>query len=353
MNVRRIRHGISKLCGWMGIHIDRIPSAVALQDQIKNYSAQIGRYEIRNYTNFLMWNTDHKRYEKFLNTFIPERKVNISRASFVKEGDSEEALRSHRKVLIDGKWYFEKVFFSLYKNLQCTLWFQDMVYKHVKTGIKVPLIQKHFSGQWVSVAYFEFLNLRMYDNLAETQQQLIKVFEMLTRLDEILKQIPGVIAAGKRDFHKTTVYAGNLADAEISFQKHGYSINRIAEDIVQTPLRFCHGDLHSSNICRNNVVLDWDMAGFYPVGYEHAVMYRNLLHFREVQNLNAFEWLKDWFGNECADDTDGLLSRNFLFFLLVFTSFYDKGAPWWPTVRENLWAEAEKRDHLLYLKSKS
>lgn len=266
---------------------------------------------------------NHHYYNLLLERLFLDNNLKYVNYSFVAKGAGfgQSSWNSFRRIQIDNNIYFEKVYVVGHEDLKRVLWFQKNAI-HFFKEIKTPKLKFIFSSNIAAITYFEYLKLT--EIVSSKENKLIelskKLYDISSRNQEILSQInkPDFIMdiqthyIIKRHWTKVVKYFdGNEVNMEATLAKLYNSKHLIT-----------HGDLGLRNSYKDNILLDWDNFGYYPLGMDVAIIF----HFN-VENKNKIydfeEWLNNNYKETISVDDWGSFYFNFVFYLFIFNFRYD------------------------------
>jgi hypothetical protein len=290
---------------------------------LKDLTIRVLEHGLKRITNNLADSGNHKYYEIILKTLIPIWQIDIKEAKFIGVGIGDGSLDTHRKVTIGNKLYFEKVHFNSYQDLQKVQWFQNHIYELIKDKIKVPRVQKTYRGKLLTIVYYDYFNLTKLGNKSK-ESSLIQFSKALYQiscmnksdLDEL--ELPESIKGFKNHFQ----YQRNITLAGAELAKHGIDLKAIEKLVEHSKCVLTHGDLNEGNGYKKEALIDWDLFGIYPIGFDPAYIYFRL---PVKNNLKVMNWLKQHYSNVVSEKDWSTFERNFIYFLFIFSIYrFDK-----------------------------
>lgn len=192
--------------------------------------------------------------------------------------------------------------------------------------VKVPRIIEERDGQFLSIVYFEFVDLNVREGRELPER------ESLVILGKILRELSEVGEGAKlRD--KEICFMMNYSDVQhyreglefLELMIDEISASEVAdiEDLrgkvgnIFGELVFSHGDLVADNYSTDGWLWDWDRCGFYPVCFDMSWAVLNTVKFscfEELMEINAdlIRRCYQGFGSESE------LLKNAVIFSLIF-----------------------------------
>ncbi len=264
-----------------------------LEDQAENANISWDELSLKSELLSLLENTQD--YEGLLISYDPNLELmsvnDVDEVRFVAYGLGYETLNSYRYIRLAGIEYFEKVYLSASKDLEHLLWFHEFAQeKVIELGFQIPRILKINQSNKLTVIYFEYFPARI-DNLADFLNQAIEIALKLYQLPIPEKLNQPLIS----DFENHQIYKDNFRLVHLFLKNHGVNDPKLIQmlsKVKAVPKQFCHGDLHGKNIGQPNVLIDWDRAGLYPLGFDIAYIFSNRYDFIGVEDWLSFLELK-------------------------------------------------------------
>ncbi len=313
-----LRNFIYRLCYRLGFYPVKIKPPQVLYAYLKRQPQLLKEFELNRLSQAIALGRDHNYYNTLLNKFVPQwTPAQIGKAKFIGEGYGGGSLNAYRHVYIDGKDYFEKVYFNKHIDFKKTTWFQDHVAELIREAISFPKIQKTYSGELISITYFDYLKLEglqqaNLNNLIVWSKTLYTLSEKYAdRLRKIEK--PSHIT----DFNQHHQYKKYRQSAAQKLQEKALAAQRFEKLAADSKYVLTHGDLQKNNAYKPRILLDWDSFGFYPVGLEPAFLFFRHV-FKEQLKENPGDWLYKNYRAAIQEEDWKDFERNFVYFLFVF-----------------------------------
>jgi hypothetical protein len=247
--------------------------------------------------------------------------MEIQKASFIGKGIGVGSLDSFRRVTTDQKDYFEKVYFNSHEDLERIKWFQEHIYALIQHEIKVPRIQKIYSGDLLTIVYFEYFNL---NDLKEERKKkaIIEFSKDLYRIsytnEATLSRLE--IPTNLKDFRKHFEYQSNINLARRKLGEYGIVCHSFEQEAASSKHIITHADIQETNVFKDSVLIDWDTFGIYPIGLEPAFIYFRLLMKDSNRSTDVIDWLNKYYSEVISERDWKDFKRNFVFFLFVFSA---------------------------------
>jgi len=318
---------IKKIYYWLGFYPpQRILPVREYYKHIKGYPEEIIEYQLQLLSlqiKNISSNKSNEYYNQLLKKFIPEWSLLDAQYRFIKNfghGLGESSLATFRKVKIKNNILFEKVYFNSYLDLKNVLWFQKNIYPLLKNKIRIPEIKKVYEGYIISVAYFDYMELKPFKDkqtLISSEIKLSKDLYIVSKNNqEYIRQLD--IENGLFDFRQHFLYKEQKKSAKNNLNKIGIDFDFLEKQISVSFLIINHGDIYKTNFYQENTLIDWDTFGFYPIGLEVAFLYQRLLWSENLKEENFSNWLKINYQETISEEIWNEFERNTFFFLYVF-----------------------------------
>jgi hypothetical protein len=311
-----------------GIYIQPFPTPEHFYESLKNKPVSVRIYELTRIANYANSAENHKFYNALLKIFIPDWQINIKKAKFIGSGFSPSNLNTYRKVVAGDKLYFEKVYFNDSRSLQVVQWFQSYVYDLIKDKMKVPGIQKMYRGELLTVVYYDYFRLAALEVETEEHRLIqfsINLYIISCAYESYLKKIapPDLIGNFKKNNH---TYRRHIYIAKNKLQEEGINNESIQKSLDNSKCILTHSDIHEKNGFKNEVLIDWDFFGIYPIGVDPAMIYYRRMKHNKVKNCNSANWLREHYSTTILKEDWRDFERNFFYCLFVFAvKLFNKG----------------------------
>lgn len=284
------------------------------------YPIYIQEHELKILSSFLGRVNNQKYYNKLLSTYVPTWDITILKGYFVGFGMGGASLDTFRKVITESHTLFEKVYFTNHKDFKTIKWFQNYIYPLLQEYITVPIIDLFFEGELVTVTYAQF-----YDLIEETEENQEKKSIYFNKvLYEVSKNklqfinyesAPGNVS----DFTSHFEYTRGIDFAKKELNTVGIKVDGFIDAAIRSKSIITHGDIQTTNIYKNNTLIDWDSFGIYPLGMDPAFTYYRLLLNNKITKTPD-SWIEDNFRPSIDESDWECFSRNYHFFLYVFAA---------------------------------
>src|SRR5690554_4963035 len=303
-----------KIFNFLGIYVENLHSPNIFLYSLRKMPLNIKQYEIKKKTNYAAIVDNHKYYNDLLKEDIENWNIEVQKPIFIGKGIGASSLDTFRRVSIDGKLYFEKVYFNSFPELENVLWFQENYYEDVVKSIRTAKIEKVYKGKIMSVIYYEFLELNPLSS-ESVEDSIIQISKKLYKLSKNQLSVQNHII----DFKKHFEYKRNIDSLTEDYSKIGIFVKKFEVLAESSSQILTHGDFQKTNIFQDMTLVDWDSVGFYPIGLEQALIYYRFL-FEDLACDLPLNWLLNSFKDVVADEDWLDFERNFVFFLSVFAS---------------------------------
>lgn len=263
--------------------------------------------------------TDHAAYEKALRAFDEQVDflVDSARCKFVGSGKGRFTLNAYRKLGLEGESLFEKVYAADSLDWKkCSFFYQHLAPELKASQIRVPALREASCGKRLAIARFEFLQhapLLREHYLARAMSivQALSTLEVVGTIDQPDFVNLDLHFGFERCYRKTDEFLRKADEpAEL--------LRRMRMRCEAMPRFVGHGDLSLPNLGQAGLVLDWDNFGFYPPGFDLALVL--VLEGREWPQ-DALEDLIEEAYTPVADRCDrAAFGCSILYFYCVFLS---------------------------------
>jgi hypothetical protein len=313
-----------RFCSKLKIQYFRTPKH--FYNYINSQSKNDRESELKRITNALRITKDHSTYEKFLKAFVPNWEVKIANSAFIGRGIGESSLNTYRRVEIEDKCYFEKIYFNRHLSVKHVQLFQTHLFRLVKDKIKVPRIQKTYCGELLTIVYFDYFILNELPEVKK-ENRLIQFSKDLYRIscrnETYLKKLE--LPDSVKDFRLRTRFQENTRSVKARLLKQNIDATYFEALLDRSKYIITHGDLHGGNIYKGGILIDWDFYGIYPIGLDPAYIYFRLI-IKDNKKYNASDWLKKHYGAVVTEADWSGLERNFMYILFIFSiRYFEKG----------------------------
>lgn len=294
----------------------RIIEPIVLLNNIQHKPEVVQFYELKQLANFAAAAHQQKYYNNLLLALIPSYSVNEAKSfKFIGSGAGKFIFNSYRRINTQSGDIFEKVYFNKTGKFKRLKWFYKNYFNIASNEFRIPLITNLYDGDIVSVVNFEFLKLKEIPFNEKLQISLTKkLYSVGLNADLNTEGLPDYLY----DYKSHNAYAGYFKIAKRKLETMGIDIALIESKVTGSEHVFTHGDIHNENIFQNNTLIDWDFFGYYPIGFELAQMYCQMLS-RKQKNYSEDPsmWLENNY-REFYSQQFLNLKYNFIFFLFVF-----------------------------------
>lgn len=310
--------------------LQKFPSAELLYKKLKDKPYALLRYQLKKTIRFVEAVGDQIYYTDLLRTFVPTWDVVVQESSFIGEGRGEDNLNTYRKLKIDGTWYFEKVFFNYAKDLESVEWFLTHVYDKYEFAFTVPKIRKKYTGALLTIVYFELFDLRPLSD-EELEQHKIKLtaelYQVTVTNDFNAKSLntPDFLKTYMGKFYVEKKYKDFIEEAKRILVKKDIDTAKLDRLASESRPVLAHGSIHRKNIFKNNIVVDWDFFGLYPIGTDIPMIYLRLRRDSlTIKDLGG--WLRTNYSAVILKEDWNDFKRNVFYFLFIYN--YSKYGKW-------------------------
>lgn len=307
----------------LGLSVKILQSPKYLYENLQQKTYDVQVHELQQLSYFISASNDHDYYNEVLKLCVPGWNMKIKKARFIGIGGGGGSLKSFRRVEYGKTISFEKVYFTKSKDLETILWFDKHMSNELENIFKISRIQNIIKGELLTIVYMDFLNLEPLcqknkeNSLVELSKKMLEIDidSFLAKSDNIPKQI--------LDFRKHYLFKLNFELVKEELVNNQIDSISIINRINTSKRVFTHGDFIERNTAQQNIIIDWDSFGFFPLGMEQAYMYQ----FTYIQNKNQTfieprQWLIDNYFDFIDKNNWEVFEFNYSFFLLVFSWRY-------------------------------
>lgn len=271
-----IKKQLHKLFYKIGYHPPRkFPKPEDLYRKLKYEPLLIQSHELRILSSYIRQIEDHEYYNSLIKTFIPQWNIKAIESKFIARGRGESSLNLFRKITVKDQVLFEKIYLTDHHDYKVNLiihnYCKDILRKN---GVIIPEIKMKYEGPILSAIYFEFIDANTIENQAKMNSTLINISK---NIQECTTDIEMTLSQDQNDILSTSNNNAYLRRYAKEKKMQSADIEVLKRKILNSKRSFSHGDLHRRNLLKQNIVIDWDEAGFYPIGFEPARIYAHRL----------------------------------------------------------------------------
>lgn len=298
----------------LGYQINRIPKPTVFYKRIMTESQQIQIHELKKYFKLIKEQEDFKSYNRLLKMFVPTLNMNFSNTEFVGNGASLNSINTYRKIKLDNVQLFEKIYYSKSLTLKKINWLKEHVFPLLDNQILAPSIEETFEADLLTIVYFKYVDSKPIDIITEEQ--------VMINISKYFYQLTNKIPIGDSsdylfDYHKHGKYNTWENVAKKRAKTKNLNLVTIEKELIKAQRIFTHGDLKSVHVYEDGTIIDWDEAGFYPVGFEQAYIAHRCIINNKMNRVNPISWLNSNF-SEIKEEMGDVFEFSFCYFLLIF-----------------------------------
>jgi len=276
---------------------------------------------LKKQANFIKQIGSNKMYSKMLHQLIPGMELKLDKTSFLGKGLGGGSINVFRKIEENQKLLFEKIYFNKDIELKVNIWFYENLYDTLSADLIIPKIWKHFSGKKITALYYEYKELAPL-TIMQYQKDSLKILGVLYKItcfnehNDKLKFYPNYIDSYKRH----SFYKKRKSQYKSELDANNIELNNVEIRLEKSKRIISHGDLNQENVYQGFSVIDWDSCGLFPLGFDSAYVYFQLLN-KDI-NIEDFEtWLFENFQEIIEkSDWDDFLFNNYAFLLLFLSN---------------------------------
>lgn len=299
----------------IGVLSQYYPDKKEIIRKIKKQPLVIQEYELSKLSINLRATNDHKFYEFLISSFVPSWDKNIHGKKIFGGGGGSGSLNSFRKVEIEGKYYFEKIYFTNQKEFKTIQWYQEYVQNEL-IEIVIPKVCKIFEGRVISAVYFEFLELKPLKP-REMESKVVEMASLLyhssTRDVFQFSDIEPFI----KDFRESNSYQSRFRNTVKRVPLDTIEWTKLEKAAADSRIILAHGDLQEYNVFNDEKLIDWDFSSLRPIGFDASFAYFSLIIRNRVKKF-SFSWIETSFKSMVDKKEWFEFERNFYFFLYLF-----------------------------------
>lgn len=270
----RIILRVKRWLHYRGFIIERIPDDKKLDEELHLVDEAGKRHILKKLTSNIGLADNHTRYNTILRKYVPSWNWNVSYATFVGFGIGEYSFNTFRRVLYEGRWFFEKIYFNNTYDLAKIEWFYEHVFPLLIDQINLTKLHRIIKGQIFTIVYFDYTELTSLPE-SDANDRALYFSRTLHRasisfpITELCTNSPAFL----KDYRSHFGYKRNIVVAAEEMERltNGSLSPKSIEEIVDVqPVILTHGDIQKANIYADNYLIDWDSFGFFPIGFEAA-----------------------------------------------------------------------------------
>ena len=272
-------------------------------------------HDLKIVTSLMSLTGDHARHEACLQRHDPGiRFADPSRQRrFHGMGVGGDSLNIYRLLEGPDGTSFEKTYRSDSPSLDALPFMHETVLPRID-GVRAPRLEHIERSDRLTVLRFQAVRMPAAPKLE--LERVAHTIARLARADLSGLEIPPAL----RDFERGHI--GKFGKRLRDQIRHAYpdrsgeilaALKRRRREIRSLPVVPCHGDLNRHNFSADGHVIDWDLAGFYPHGYDAAYVAAKPWPYRDLAELRSL--YATHFARAHGDPGD---ETAFLFFFLHF-----------------------------------
>jgi len=246
-----------------------------IKPPMKAYKALVKTLAVRNW---------HWLYEFSLKKMDPALDLShadrASKKTFIFQGRGNGTLKPYRSLSNDTNKIFEKIFLNHTEDLKANIDFYLNSRQYLNdTNIQIPKCQKIIKGEQFTVVLYDYLDLKplpigqQYQILKDKTLMLYKTSNERTYSDSITydKFLFGKIRLEEENHFSSA----ELAEIELLIRR--------------APVCFQHLDLGENNVFGNDVIIDWDNSGYFPLGMDFGKLLLNYFIYQKDSFYNTYK----------------------------------------------------------------
>jgi len=251
--------------------------------------------DLRNYSKVAKYANDHDEYEAFIRNYDKNITFDgITSAEFIGDGRGLASLNSYRRVVFkngqNNVSYFEKVYLRSSVEYIKMSWFYQEVYPQIKNRLLIPGKMAEY-GDKIAVVYFEWIE----DIRPIHEREMIKKFK---DLKNIFREVEISSASLENEYITNVELDSNFGPiypkAEHWLYRHEGAtavshLRAIKQFVIHSnrvERSFAHGDINKNNFFDWGVI-DFDYCGYFPNGFEEALLMTRMGFRVKPSNIDA------------------------------------------------------------------
>ncbi len=248
-------------------------------------------WDLMRFSNVAECFDNHELYENAIRKLDPSINFNERiEAEFTGEGSGRHSLNSYRKVLFAGQNapVFEKIYAARSDDYKKVTWYFDKVHPLVGDRLRVPRLL-FGKGKKIRALYFEWFE-GLTPAAAPDLLDLYAPFQAVVNELKISSDDPVITDYTRRPVFRQGCARVEELVARWTGDKGAFrQLEQVIRPILHThvPRVFTHGDLTTQNICQDGTLLDFDLCGLFPRGYDLAYLAAWALRFESADELEA------------------------------------------------------------------
>jgi len=227
---------------------------------------------------------NHLLFEWMLRRYDPSLDLTYCRSAtgkaFINKGSGSGTIKPYRSFNKGNVRYFEKIFFGDAPELKSISDFygrrSELACPH---QIQCPSLLGIIKGNKLTVVLYEY---RMLETIADGRE-----YEALkTGALAIAQNLPIIQTAAP-------IRLNLILDGEKYLLTNGIftpeEIHKIKEITGGLPVYFQHLDLSTKNVFADNMIMDWDHSGHYPLGPDMGMLLFHYFYFYQKDFLSSYK----------------------------------------------------------------
>lgn len=348
----KYQYSLGKLSESQVKHFLQLNSPKMHDALIRTEAGNASRQDINLATKFLPYYVSHRRYEDIIRLYDKDLKfpdLDHSLCKFIGRGGGDSSLASYRKVLLTetNAIAFEKVYhispFESHNGFKRTRWFYKQIFPRLDPSLGIPSILSIHKGKIFAAVYFDFIHnpknfwedngngpihLAMGDRYACIHRAFVEASKYHKRKRYKHKYFyTSPYTQGRRmasHFLGSNCVSGALLD----------DLEQAIKLFTREHYHFAHGDLHTENFFLN-ALIDFDMCGWYPEGFDLAFMLSLAYEFKDKREMLNYVQNQQILHLELP-----AIKLSFLYFAFIFYSRRKRGINASDEFLLQIWSEA-------------
>ena len=238
---------------------------------------------------------------------------------FIFEGRGHSTIKPYRILGTNKNKCFEKIFYSDSQDAKANLYFYQNTKKLLKNkDITIPACKDIKKGKKFTAFIYEYLDLKPLKSGTEYQH-------LKSATISLCQGVESKVIADAISYEKVVDGKSRIKKMKIFSPAEMKTINKT---IKLLPVYFQHLDLKEQNVFQNKVIVDWDNAGWHPMGMDFGRLLLSFFIFHEnIFYENYMEEIIDYHSSLHVEVPFETFRRAVIYYFIVFYygHFIDQG----------------------------
>jgi len=238
---------------------------------------------------------------------------------FIFEGRGNCTIKPYRILGRNQEQVFEKIFYSDSQDAEANIYFYNNLDKLLlNKDVKVPACKHIVKGNKLTAFLFEYLDLRQFTPGTE--------YDHLKRITiSLCKKYYKDITPAQITYDKIVDGKARVKNLGIFTPQQEHKINNL---IGSLPVYYQHLDLKEENVFQGDIIVDWDNAGWYPMGMDFGRLLLSYYIFHKDHFYDHYtEEIQKYHQAQTEDISlqDFQLAVIYFFIIYYYGHFCEKG----------------------------